>query len=79
MLINRNRLATYSNHAIVTHAVHAIISCHANKIVNVIQEYIILIIIMSDVLCLNVVNKPSSYSRMSQRFESIVNHGREIT
>jgi hypothetical protein len=38
MLINRSRLATYANHAIVTHAVYDIISYHDYKIVNVIQE-----------------------------------------
>jgi hypothetical protein len=28
MLINRSRLATYANHAIVTHAVYEITFCH---------------------------------------------------
>jgi hypothetical protein len=46
MLINRSRLATYGNHAIVTHAVYDIISCHDYK--------------TSDVLHLHVANKPSS-------------------
>jgi hypothetical protein len=33
MLINKSRLATYANHAIVTHAVYYIISYHDYKIV----------------------------------------------
>jgi hypothetical protein len=37
MLINRSRLATYANHANVTHAMYDITSCHDYKIVNVIQ------------------------------------------
>jgi hypothetical protein len=52
MLINMNRLATYANRAIVTHAVY----------VNVIQDYTIPTITTSDVLCLNASNKPSSIS-----------------
>jgi hypothetical protein len=58
MLINRNRLETYANHA-----GYDLKFFHDYKIVNVIQEYIIQIITMSHVsLCLNTVNKPSSTS-----------------
>jgi hypothetical protein len=62
MLINRSRLATYANHASVTHAVYEITFFHDYKIVNVIQENIIQTISMSHVLRLNTVNKPSSIS-----------------
>jgi hypothetical protein len=41
MLINKSRLATYANHAIVTHAVYEITFCHDYKIVNVIKKYIV--------------------------------------
>jgi type IV secretory pathway VirB3-like protein len=41
MLINKSRLATYANHAIVTHAVYKITFCHDYKIVNVIKKYIV--------------------------------------
>jgi hypothetical protein len=36
MLINRSRLATYANHAIITHEVYEITFCHNYKIANVI-------------------------------------------
>jgi hypothetical protein len=36
MLINRSRLATYANHAIVTHEVYEITFCHDYKIGNAI-------------------------------------------
>jgi hypothetical protein len=62
MLINRSRLATYANHAIVTHAVYEIIFFHDYKIVNAIQVYTMQIITTSNILPLNVVNKPSSIS-----------------
>jgi hypothetical protein len=62
MLINRSRLATYANHAILTHEVYEITFCHDYKIVNVIQVYTMEIITMFDVLHLNAVNKPSSIS-----------------
>jgi hypothetical protein len=61
-LINRSRLATYANHAILTHEVYEITFCHDYKIVNVIQVYTMEIITMFDVLHLNAVNKPSSIS-----------------
>jgi hypothetical protein len=58
MLINRNRLATYANHA-----GYDLIFFHDYKIVNVMQEYIMQTITTSHVsLCLNAVNKPSSIS-----------------
>jgi hypothetical protein len=62
MLINMDRLATYANHAGVTHAVYEITFFHDYKIVNVIQEYIMQTITMTPILCLNTVNKPSSIS-----------------
>jgi hypothetical protein len=62
MLINRSRLATYANHAKVTHAVHEVTFFHDYKIVNVIQEYMMQTITTSYVLRLNTVNKPSSIS-----------------
>jgi hypothetical protein len=58
MLINRSRLATYANHAIITHEVYEITFCHDYKIVNAIQVYTIQTITTSDVLCLNAANKP---------------------
>jgi hypothetical protein len=58
MLINRNRIATYGNHAGYDLKVF-----HDYKIVNVIQEYITQTITTSHVsLHLNIVNKPSSIS-----------------
>jgi hypothetical protein len=62
MLINKSILATYANHAIVTHAVYEITFCHDCTIVNAIQEYIMQTITTSQVLHLNAVNKPSSIS-----------------
>jgi hypothetical protein len=62
MLINRNRLATYANHAIVTHAVYEITVCHDYKIVNVIQVYTMQTITTSGLLRLNAAKKPSSIS-----------------
>jgi hypothetical protein len=62
MLINRSRLATYANHAIVPHEVYEITFCHNYKIVNVIKVYTVQPITMSNVLRLNAVNKPSSIS-----------------
>jgi aspartate/tyrosine/aromatic aminotransferase len=62
MLINRSRLATYANHAIVTHEVYEITFCHDYKIVNVIQVYTMQTITTSGVLRLNAANKPSSIS-----------------
>jgi hypothetical protein len=62
MLINRNRLAAYANHAIVTHVVYDLTFCHDYKIVNAIQEYVMQTITMSHVLRLNAVNKSSSIS-----------------
>jgi hypothetical protein len=59
-LINRSRLATYANHAIVTHEVYEITFCHDYKIVNVIQVYTMQTITTSGVLRLNATNKPSS-------------------
>jgi hypothetical protein len=62
MLINRSRLATHANHAIVTHAVYEITFFHDYKIVNAIQVYTMQIITTSNILPLNVVNKSSSIS-----------------
>jgi hypothetical protein len=62
MLINMSRLATYANHAIVTHAMYEITFCQDYKIVNVIQVNIMQTITTFGVLCLNTVNKPSSIS-----------------
>jgi hypothetical protein len=62
MLIDRNRLATYANHAIITHAVYDITFFHDYKIVNVTQVCTMQPITTSDVLRLNTVNKPSSIS-----------------
>jgi aspartate/tyrosine/aromatic aminotransferase len=62
MLINMSRLATYANHATVTHAVYEITFCHDNKIVNAIQVYTMQTITMSGVLRLNTANKPSCIS-----------------
>jgi hypothetical protein len=62
MLINRSRLATYANHAILTHEVYEITFCHDYKIVNDIQVYTMQTITMSGILRLNTVNKPSSIS-----------------
>jgi hypothetical protein len=41
MLINKNRLATYANHPVVTHVVYEITFCHDYKIINVIKKYIV--------------------------------------
>jgi hypothetical protein len=41
MLINRSRLATYANHAIVTHAMYEITYSHDYKVVNIVQVYTI--------------------------------------
>jgi hypothetical protein len=58
MLINKNRLATYANHA-----GYDLNFFHDYKIVNVIQEYIMQTIKTSHMsLCLNAVNKPPSIS-----------------
>jgi hypothetical protein len=58
MLINRNILTTYANHA-----GYDLKFFHVYKIVNVIQEYIMQTITTSHVsLRLNVVNKPSPIS-----------------
>jgi hypothetical protein len=62
VLINRSRLATYANHAVVTHAVYEITFCHDCKIVNVIQVYTMQTITTSGVLHLNTANKPSFIS-----------------
>jgi uncharacterized protein (DUF1015 family) len=62
MLINKSRLATYANHASVTHAVYEITFSHDYKIVIVIQEYIMQTITTHGVLRLNAANKPSSIS-----------------
>jgi hypothetical protein len=62
MLINRSRLATYANHAFVTHAVYDTISCHDYNVVNIIQVYTLQTITMSRVLCLNAANESSSIS-----------------
>jgi hypothetical protein len=61
-LINRSRLVTDANHAIVNHSVYEIIFYLDYKIVNVIWEYIMETITTSDVLRLNAMNKPSSIS-----------------
>jgi hypothetical protein len=74
-----NRLATYTKHAKVTHAIYEITSCHDNKIVNVIQESSITTIHMVSCLHLNSENKPHSYPRLSWRFESIVTLQGKIT
>jgi hypothetical protein len=57
VLINKNRLATYGNHAGYDQTFF-----HDYIIVNVIQEYIMQTITMSHVLRLNTVNKLSSIS-----------------
>jgi aspartate/tyrosine/aromatic aminotransferase len=57
ILINRNRLATYANHA-----VYEITFRHDYKIVSDIQVYTMQTITTSGVLHLNVENKPSSIS-----------------
>jgi aspartate/tyrosine/aromatic aminotransferase len=62
MWINRSRLATYANHAIVTHEVYEITFCHDYKKVIDIQVYTMQTITTSGVLCLNAANKPSSIS-----------------
>jgi hypothetical protein len=79
MLINRSRLATYANHAIVTHAVYEITFCHDYKIVNAIQVYTIqtITILVFYVWTQRTIFHP--YLRISWRFESIVNLTREIT
>jgi hypothetical protein len=61
-LINRSRLASYANHASVTHAVYDLTFFHVYKIVNVIQVYTMQTITTSDVLRLKAVNKHSSIS-----------------
>jgi hypothetical protein len=63
LLINKSRLATYANHAIVTHVVYEITFFHDYKIVNAIQVYTMQTITMSSVLRLNAANKPSSISK----------------
>jgi hypothetical protein len=63
MLINRSRLATYANHASVTHVVYGLTFFHDYEIVNVIQEYRMQTITTSHGLCLNALNKPSSISK----------------
>jgi hypothetical protein len=62
MLINRSRLATYTNHTIVTHAVYEITFCHDYKIVNIAQVYTMQTITTSGVLRLKTTNKLSSIS-----------------
>jgi hypothetical protein len=62
MLIDRSRLATYVNHAILTHEVYELTFCHDYKLVNAIHVYIMQTITTSGILHLNTVNKPSSIS-----------------
>jgi aspartate/tyrosine/aromatic aminotransferase len=55
-------MATYANHATITHVVYEITFCHDYKIVNAIQVYTMQTITTSGVLRLNTANKPSSIS-----------------